>query len=212
MHSPMKHLLAATLLLSASVFAAEPKSLFDGKTFEGWEGDTAATWRIENDELVAGKLSQKQPRNEFLSTKASYGNFELELDFKLAGVPGSGFINGGVQFRSERHPDGHEMIGFQADFGDPKYWGALYDESRRKKMLVEPDMTKVEPVLKRDDWNHYKIRCEGPHIQLWVNGVQTVDYTEADASIALTGKIGVQIHGNGNTQVWFKDLVVTEGK
>jgi hypothetical protein len=40
--------------------------------------------------------------------------------------------------------------------------------------------------------------------------VQTVDYTEEDKSIPLTGKIAVQIHGNGNTVVWFKDLVVTE--
>lgn len=207
--SLMKHLLA-TLLFTATAFAAEPKPLFDGKTFEGWEGDITTTWRIENGELVAGKLSQKQPRNEFLSTKASYGNFELTLDFKLAGVPGSGFINGGVQFRSERHPDGHEMIGFQADIGDPKYWGALYDESRRKKMLAEPDMAKVEPVLKRDGWNHYVIRCEGPRIQLWVNGVQTVDYTEADAAIALTGKIGVQIHGGANTEVRYRDLKIKE--
>ena len=206
----MKHLLAATLLFTATAFAAEPKPLSDGKTFEGWEGDTKDTWRIEDGEFVAGKLSQKQPRNEFLSTKASYGNFELTLDFKLSGVPGSGFINGGVQFRSERHPDGHEMIGFQADIGDPKYWGALYDESRRKKMLVEPDMTKVEPVLKRDDWNHYVIRCEGPHIQLWVNGVQTVNYTEEDAAIPQTGKIGVQIHGGANTEVRYKNLKLKE--
>ncbi len=207
----MKHLLAALLLATtATAFAGEPRSLFDGRTFEGWEGDTANTWRIENGEFVAGKLSQKQPRNEFLSTKASYGNFELTLDFKLTGVPGSGFINGGVQFRSERHPNGFEMIGFQADIGDPKYWGALYDESRRKKMLVEPDMTKIEPVLKRDDWNHYRILCEGPRIQLWVNGVQTVDYTEADASIPLTGKIGIQIHGGANTEVRYKNLKLKE--
>ena len=199
-------LFLATLLLATSTFAADPKALFDGKTFEGWEGDTTTTWRIENGEFVAGRLSQKQPRNEFLSTKANYGNFELTLDFKLTGVPGSGFINGGVQFRSERHPDGHEMIGFQADIGDPKYWGALYDESRRKKMLAEPDMTKVEPVLKRNDWNHYVIRCEGPRIQLWVNGVQTVDYTEADSTLPLTGKIGVQIHGGANTEVRYKNL------
>lgn len=203
-------LFLATLLLATSTFAADPKALFDGKTFEGWEGDTTTTWRIENGEFVAGRLSQKQPRNEFLSTKANYGNFELTLDFKLTGVPGSGFINGGVQFRSERHPDGHEMIGFQADIGDPKYWGALYDESRRKKMLAEPDMTKVEPVLKRNDWNHYVIRCEGPRIQLWVNGVQTVDYTEADGTLPLTGKIGVQIHGGANTEVRYKNLMLKE--
>ena len=203
-------LLLSLLLLTVTAIAGEPKPLSDGKTFAGWEGDTTTTWRIENGEFVGGKLSQKQPRNEFLSTKANYGNFELTLDFKLTGVPGSGFINGGVQFRSERHPNGYEMIGFQADIGDPKYWGALYDESRRKKMLVEPDMTKIEPVLKRNDWNHYRILCDGPRIQLWVNGVQTVDYTEADPAIPQTGKIGIQIHGGANTEVRYRNLMLKE--
>lgn len=202
--------LAAGLGLGAN--AADPVKLFDGKTFEGWEGDTATTWRIEDGCLTAGSLDKKQPRNEFLSTKKDYANFELKFKCKLKGDPATGFINTGVQIRSERHPDGHEMIGYQADIGDPKYWGALYDESRRKKMLVEPDMAKLEPVLKRGDWNEFTVKCEGPRIQIWVNGVQTVDYTEEDKTIPLTGKIGVQIHGNGNTQVWFKDLVVTEGK
>jgi hypothetical protein len=205
----MKHLLLS-LLVAGAAFAADPKPLADGKTFEGWEGDTTNTWRIENGEFVAGKLSQKQPRNEFLSTKADYGNFDLTLDFKLTGVPGSGFINGGVQFRSERHPNGYEMVGFQADIGDPDYWGSLYDESRRKKTLVKTDMAKLNPVLKRDDWNHYRILCEGPRIQLWVNGVQTVDYTEADATIPLTGKIGLQIHGGANTEVRYRNVVLKE--
>lgn len=194
---------------ASAALAADPKPLFDGKTFAGWEGDTEKTWRIENGELVAGSVDKKQPRNEFMSTKESYGNFELKLEFKLLGDPKSGFVNGGVQIRSERHPDGVEMIGYQADIGPPKYWGALYDESRRKKMLAEVDMTKVEPVLKVNDWNSYTIRCEGPRIQLWINGVQTVDYTEEDKTIPLTGKIAVQIHGNGNTQVRYKNITLT---
>jgi hypothetical protein len=205
----MKRSLLLVTLLSSALFAAEPTALFDGKTFKGWEGDTATTWRIENGEIVAGSLEKKQPRNEFLSTKESFGNFELKLEFKLSGVPGSGFINGGVQFRSERIKEpAHEMSGYQADIGDPKYWGALYDESRRKKMLAEVDMTKLEPVLKRDGWNSYVIRCEGPRIQLWINGVQTVDYTEADATIPLTGKIAVQIHGGANTEVRYRKLMI----
>jgi hypothetical protein len=204
----MKRFALLFAVLATSLFADEPHALFDGKTFNGWEGDTTNTWRIDNGELIAGTLDKKQPRNEFLSTKENFANFELKLEFKLTGVPNSGFINGGVQFRSERHPNGFEMIGFQADIGDPKYWGVLYDESRRKKMLIEPDMTKIEPVLKRDDWNSYVIRCEGPRIQLWVNGVQTVDYTEADATIPLTGKIGVQIHGGANTEVRYRKLMI----
>ena len=48
--------------------------------------------------------------------------------------------------------------------------------------------------MKKGEWNEYHIRCEGPHIQLWINDVLTVDYTEADASIDQSGYIGLQCH------------------
>ena len=195
----------------ATVRAGSPAILFDGKTLDGWEGDTNL-WKVEGGVITAGSLDKKQPRNEFLSTKRNYGDFELHLKWKLEGDLKTGFVNSGVQIRSERHPDGHEMIGYQADIGDPKYWGALYDESRRKKMLVEPDMTKVEPVLKRGDWNEFTIICKGPNIKIILNGVTTVDYTEEDKSIPLTGKIGLQIHGGANTRVSFKDIIIAELK
>ena len=200
---------AATVAIATTLGAhAGEKSLFDGKTFAGWEGDTEKTWRIEDGAITGGSLEVKVPRNEFLATKESYGDFELTLEFKIAGDPKTGFINGGVQLRSERIPDHHEMIGYQADIGDPKYWGALYDESRRKTMLAEVDMTKVEPVLKRDGWNQYRIVCEGPRIQLFINGVRTVDYTEEDKAIPLTGKIAVQVHGGGNTLVRYRNISI----
>ena len=198
--------LLSALLLS-TVQAGAPAILFDGKTLNGWEGDLTL-WHVKDGVITAGSADKKQPRNEFLSTKESYGDFELHLKFKLEGDLKTGFVNSGVQFRSERHPDGHEMVGYQADLGDPKYWGALYDESRRKKMLVEPDMTKVEPVLKRNDWNDFTVICKGPVIKIILNNVTTVDYTEEDKSIPLTGKIGLQIHGGANTTVSFKDIMI----
>jgi hypothetical protein len=199
------------LLVSSSLLAADPIPLFDGKTFSGWEGDTTKTWRIENGEITAGSLEAKQPRNEFLATTASYGDFDLTLEFKITGVPGSGFVNAGVQIRSERISEPpNEMKGYQADIGDPKYWGALYDESRRKTILAEVDMAKMESALKRDDWNTYRIKCEGPRIQLFINGVQSVDYTETAKDIPLTGKIALQIHGNGNTVVRYRNLQLTK--
>jgi hypothetical protein len=191
--------------------AGSPAVLFDGKTLDGWEGDMTL-WHVKDGVITAGSPDKKQPRNEFLSTKQSYGDFELHVKFKLEGDPKTGFVNSGVQFRSERHPDGHEMIGYQADIGDPKYWGALYDESRRNKMLVEPDMTKVNAVLKRNDWNDYTVICRGPNIKIILNGVTTVDYTEADKTIPLAGKIGLQIHGGANTTVSFKDIILAEFK
>src|SRR5829696_8717013 len=90
---------SALLALSAATHAA-PVSIFDGKTFEGWEGDTTKTWRIVDGAIVGGSLSDKVPRNEFLATKKSYGDFELTVKFKLVGS--EGFVNSGVQFRSVR--------------------------------------------------------------------------------------------------------------
>lgn len=110
-------------------------ALFDGKSFDGWEGDM--DWfRIEEGAVVAGSVDKVIPNNEFLCTEVNYENFELRLKTKLQG-PGD---NAGIQFRSQRIPDHHEVIGYQCDMGsDPagKIWGYLYDESRRRKFLTE---------------------------------------------------------------------------
>jgi hypothetical protein len=195
-----------TLLIPA--IAAEPVALFDGKTFAGWEGNIDSVWRIEEGALVAGSLTKKQEKNNFLATVKEYGDFDLSLKWKLEGT--EGFVNGGVQFRSQRIPDHHEVIGYQADLG-AGYDGALYDESRRKKMLAQPSkevLAKAQKPL--GEWNDYRIRAEGPRIQIWLNGIQTVDYTETEPGIDMTGIIAVQIHGNATSVVQYKDLLIEE--
>ena len=90
------------------------------------------------------------------------------------------------------------------------WWGALYDESRRKKVLTGPDQAKMKDVVKIGDWNDYLIRAEGKHIQLSLNGTQTVDYTETDAQIDSSGVICLQIHGGPPSQAWYKDISIVE--
>lgn len=187
---------------------ADPVPLFDGKTFTGWEGNTGSVWRIEDGALVAGSLEKKQEKNNFLATEKKYGDFDLTLKWKLEGT--EGFVNGGVQFRTVRIPNHHEVSGYQADLGKG-YDGALYDESRRKKMMAQPSpevLAKAQKPL--GEWNDYRIRAEGKRIQIWLNGVQTVDYTEAEPNIDLTGIIAVQIHGGATSIVRYKDLMIEE--
>ncbi len=207
------------LLLTTSLLHADPVPLFDGKTFTGWEGDTGTGWRIEDGALVAGSLEKKQEKNNFLATTKKYGDFELTLKWKLEGT--EGFVNGGVQFRTERIPNHHEVSGYQADLGKG-YDGALYDESRRKKMLAQPTpevLAKAQKPL--GEWNDYRIRAEGNRIQIWLNGVQTVDYTETQGVVLQDGKsmviqptgiIAVQIHGGATSIVRYKDLMIEELK
>lgn len=175
--------------------------LFDGRTFAGWEGNRQA-FRIEEGAFVGGSLRGPVPRNEFLCTTNRYADFELRLKFKLLGND----ANGGVQIRSRRVP-GNEVAGYQADLGQT-YWGNLYDESRRNKTLVQADQAEVKMVLKQGDWNDYRIRCQGKRIQLWINGLPTVDYTEPDDSLEQSGIIGLQIHGGSPSEAWYKDIMI----
>ncbi|WP_310589295.1 DUF1080 domain-containing protein [Dyadobacter sp. CY327] len=183
-------------------------SLFDGKTFSGWEGDTVKTWKIENGTIAGGSLEETVPHNEFLVTKKTYSNFILNLKFKLTG--NDGFINTGVQFHSVRSKDpSYEMIGYQADLGE-KFWASLYDESRRNKTLIAPDSVEVLKLVKLNDWNDYQVRSEHGRIRIMLNGKQTVDYTEPDKSIPQQGLIGLQIHGGGKAKVYYKDIFIEE--
>jgi len=201
----------ATLLLSGSLFAADKGkavSLFDGKTFKGWDGETNKTWRIREGAFVGGTLDEKVPHNEFIKTTRNYTNFVLRVKFKLVGT--EGFVNGGVQFRSQRtvKPD-YEMSGYQADLGEGWY-GTLYDESRRNKPLIKPDEAVVAKAIKKGDWNQYEIRAEGKRIRTTINGVEMIDYTEPDDAIPQFGLIGLQVHGNGKTEAWYKDITIEE--
>lgn len=184
--------------------ARAAESLFDGRSLEGWEGDPAV-WRVEDGQIVAGSLERRQEKNDFLATVGRFGDFELRLKIRLAGR--EGFVNSGIQFRSERVPDSHEMLGYQADFG-AGYDGALYDESRRNRVLARPSPEVLARALIPDGWNDYTIRAEGGRIRLWLNGIQTVDYTEPADGLPATGRIGLQIHGDGVVEVRFKDLEI----
>jgi hypothetical protein len=201
---PIIGILAAALFQSLEVYAAE-KPLFDGKTLAGWEGNTN-TFRVESGSIVAGSLDRKQPHNEFLATTQEFGNFDLKMQFKLEGT--NGFVNAGVQFWSQRIPK-DEMIGYQSDIG-AGYTGGLYDESRRKKVLQMPSKELQKKAEKIGDWNDYRIRAEGKHIEQWLNGEKTVDYTETDADIPQRGKFGLQIHGGAFSKIQYRNIVIEE--
>ena len=193
------------VILTTLTGQAETRTIFDGRTLAGWEGE-AATWRVAGGCIEAGSLERNQPRNEFLVWPEELKNFELTLRWQIEGT--KGFVNGGVQLRSRRVPFHHEMVGYQADLG-AGYDGGLYDESRRNRFLAQPDAaTKAKAMKPTGEWNTYRIRAEGPRIQIWLNGVQTVDYVETDPTIPLAGQLAVQIHGNAFSIVRYKDVVL----
>lgn len=200
----------ATPLLAQSPGPPPPGQttpIFDGRTLAGWEGNPQV-WRVEGGALTGGSLDAAQPANEFLATTGDFSDFIVRFQIKLVGD--EGFVNSGFQIRSQRKPNSSEMIGFQCDFGDPDWWGAIYDESRRNKVLSPSNMAMLEPVLHRGDWNNYAIRAVGPRMTTWINGVMGTDYTETDPSIPLTGKLGIQLHSGGKAVVQVRNISIEQ--
>ena len=186
--------------------ANHPSSLFDIRSLAGWEGDTNV-WRVRDGVIVGGSMNGN-PRNEFLATTRPYTNFILRLQYKLVGT--EGFVNSGVQFHSVRLKDPpNEMSGFQADIG-AGCSGSLYDESRRNKFVTRASDAQILRLEKPGEWNDYEVRCDGPRIRIKLNGEQTIDYTETDPSIPLSGYLGLQIHGGNKAEVSFRNIFIIE--
>ena len=216
-HSTAVALVALAVCSMSSLPAAENppapgagvKSLFDGATLSGWEGNPKL-WRVEDGALTGGSYVETVKQNEFLATTRDYTNFIVRLKIKLTGT--NGFINSGFQIRSQRVPNNSEMAGYQCDFGEPNWYGAIYDESRRNKLMAQADMKVLRPALHVNDWNDYVIRADGARVTTWINGVLGVDYVEQETGLPNFdwGKLGIQVHGGGKAVVQVKDISVEE--
>ena len=186
-----------------------PVSIFDGQTLEGWDYDPAV-WRVEDGVITGGSRTEKVRANYFISTQKRYQNFELKMTIKCSGDPATGLINSGIQIRSERVDGGTHMSGYQVDCGEG-WFGKIYDEFRRGGVIAEPvDAEALAKVVDVFGWNRYRIRAEGPRIQVWINDVLATDFTETDPKIALNGQIAPQVHGGGAALVQVKDVTVEE--
>ncbi|MGD0517657.1 MAG: DUF1080 domain-containing protein [Thermoguttaceae bacterium] len=205
--------------------------LFDGKTLNGWvQRGGKAKFTVE-DGMIVGETVPNTP-NSFLCTEKNYGDFILELDYKVDPE-----LNSGVQFRSEcfnkpttvkngdkeiKIPAGR-VHGYQCeidmDHKKARWWTAgIYDEGRRewlypgalggdKKTFTEQGVK----ISKQNQWNHLRIEAVGDSIKTRLNGVPVAEIKD---SMTLKGFIALQVHNVGNRQeplhVYFKNIRIKE--
>jgi len=194
-------LLAAIGLTSLALGEEGFSTLFDGKTLDGWHGDMSL-WKVQDGVIVGSSEGATLTHNTFLSTKKSYKNFVLKIEFKLRNH------NSGVQVRSQQRND-FVVAGYQADIADKRYMGILYEE-RGRGILADVDPEQVAKHLKPDGWNEYVITCDGPRLKFELNGFTTVDYTETSDVGAKEGIIALQLHQGPPMQVSFRNIRIKE--
>lgn len=195
--------------------------LFNGKDLTGWKkvGGTGQ-YKIEGDSIVG--FGENIKGNTFLRTEKTYKDFELTFEFKFDHLKG----NSGVMFRANQKPseDGNgRVFGYQCEGDNTKRgWTAgLYDEARRGWLFPTKSKEGAElakkfteqgnEVFKWDGWNTITIRCEGNHIQTWLNGEKRVDFIDKDKKDdTREGFIGLQVHGGKSFQARWRNIVIKE--
>lgn len=185
------------------------ESLINGNSLDGWKTVNSSNenlWSVIDGVITGGDGINKISSNTYLQTVKSYENFEFRCLFRLTGDHSLGLINSGIQYRSII--EDNKIIGYQADIGKG-YWGDIYDEHRRGK-LIGGDLSTLKFILNEDGWNSYIIRCLGNKHELYINGVKTSEYIETDKNIPSKGVFGMQLHSGGNAKVEFKNITITE--
>ncbi len=184
--------------------ASKRTSIFDGKTLDGWESVGSAIWRAKDGVIVGGQDGDPK-RSGLLMTKATYRDFDLELEFM---IDEHGKYNSGVYLRhgaGERRRRGYQInIGRGAA---EEYVGLYTDEWLSKG----DEYDNYREVL---EWNRLRIRAVGAHIQVWLNGHAIVDYTDPSPSPDLlkAGVLAFQTYGAEGHSGWvkFRNLSILE--
>ncbi len=182
------------LSLSGKDAADDWIELFDGTTLSGWTPNF-------DDQQVSVKDGMIQmlaiKSNLWLVHKDVFKDFELVAEIK---APLDNY-NTGIAFRCDATP-----IGYQCEIFD-RLSGSLYGI---KQGWIHPpskeafeDFYKIAgDCYKGGEWNHYRIKCQGDRIQIWVNEHLTTDIRD---SAFTEGRVAIQHHGKGETH-YFRNI------
>jgi hypothetical protein len=207
------------LLLVALIWGCtqEPKDttpwtpLFDGKTLIGWTQLGGTAHYTVRDNAIVGTTVHGTP-NSFMTTEKMYGDFILELDYKV-----DSSMNSGIQIRSNSLPhyrDGR-VHGYQIEI-DPsdRAWSAgIYDEARRGWLHTLENNPAAQRAFKPNDWNHYRIEALGDTLKTWINGIPAAHLIDDRTA---SGFIGLQVHSisedatEGTEIIWKNINILTD--
>lgn len=189
---------AAVSLLAASSLSAGDKGtpIFNGKNLDGWKVPENNIWYKVNNGILEIR-SGPDLKGSILWTEKEFKDFVVELEFRFV----AGTVDSGVHVRNMDQIQIGISGSLKRDMtGSPYIPGKGYP--------VEAEG--VKNLLKLEDWNHMKIQAKGMNYTCWLNGQKVMTYTSETGQE--TGPIGLQLHGNKEMSIDYRNILVAELK
>ncbi len=200
--------------------ATPAHALFNGKDLTGWDANPEF-WRVENGCIVGQTTAEKPTKgNTFCIWRGGeLDDFELFVSFKIIGG------NSGIQYRS-RDLGKWVIAGYQADFEAGDGWGGTNYEEKGRGVLAKRgqktaitaegkvevigavgEPAAIQAIIKKEDWNTYRIVARGNHLQQYINDTLTADVIDHHLDKrSMAGLLALQLHAGPPMQVFFKDI------
>ncbi len=189
------------LVVAGQINGQEFRPLFNGTDLSGWEQRTGTAPFEVIDEAIVGTAVPNSP-NSFLCTDRPYGDFVLELEFKVDAP-----LNTGVQFRSHVREEGGKprVYGYQYEIDtEPRaYTGGIYDEARRGWLYPLHYNPPARRAFRQGVWNKLRIEAIDTELRTFVNGIPAANLVDA---LDDSGLICLQVHSIGNPELIGKQV------
>jgi len=171
----MRTFYAVLIVVGITLFGEAQQSktkwhvLFDGTSLDAWRGykteKVPSGWRIDDGLLV------KDASVGDIVSKGEFGDFELELEWKIGEAGNSGIFYRGTEEYDHIYwsaPEYQLLDDIKAADNKTRLTcaGAAY-------ALYPSPVGHLKPV---GEWNRTRIIAKGSHIEHWLNGVKLLEY------------------------------------
>jgi hypothetical protein len=159
------------------------------------DGKEVTLWQVKDGMIVGGGPSS----HIFSDVEADNFRYRVEAKINDKG-------NSGQYFRTKfgpGFPAGYEAQ-INATHSDPIRTGSLYPDGRTKLGAHKKDITVMNTAPhKPNEFFTQEIVADGPHIQIFVNGKKTIDFTDPNNTYT-KGHFALQGHDPGSVMTFKK--------
>jgi len=183
---------------SGDFLSADPSGWVDlmpHKSLKGWTRvaippdkalDPANQWTLDTEHGVI--VCAGDHGHEWLRYDHEFANFLLHVEWRFEKREGLKGYNSGVFVRN----DLTGKVWHQAQVGAQAYiFGQTLMQGQLTKTTKSPSLG-VDPLHPIGEWNTYEVRCDGPKITLWVNGILTGEFAAPEVP---KGYFGLEAEG-----------------
>lgn len=148
------------------------KLLFDGQSLNGWrtfKNAEGSSWKV-----VDGMLCSTKPEghgNPDIITNDMYGDFELQIDWKISPKG-----NSGIMYLVSEDYDGAEQSGPEYQLIDDDGFPEQLQDWQKTGANYAMNVPMVKAIKTPGEWNHTVIKVYKGHVEHWLNGKKVVEY------------------------------------